>query len=400
MRTGGVLAHREFRALWGAEAQSIAGDQLAKVALTVTVYRDTGSALWSAAAYALTFLPALLGGLGLAQLADRYPRRTVMVVATAVQAVLIAAMAWPEMPVWSLAVLYAGAGVAQAPALAAQNAMTRQVLTDDHAYFASQDLRGVTNNTMMLLGLAGGGVLVGYLGGGVALLADAGTFALAALLVRAGVQHRPAAAPDRAGWCDGLRYVAATPWLRTLLGLSWLVGFVVVPEGLAPALAAELDAPSGAVGWLLAADPLGYILGLFLFARLLDLEARQRWIAPLAGLSPAILLAFAISPPLWLALLLLAAAGAVGAYQVTVAATMTSQVPNEVRGGVLGVARTGLRVAQGVGVAAGGALAELLGSAPGAIAIAGLAGALLAVPLGLAWTRLHRGTPRVEALHG
>ncbi|HEY7592819.1 MAG TPA: MFS transporter, partial [Actinophytocola sp.] len=68
-----VLAVPEFRALWLAEAQSVFGDQLAKVALTILVYDRTGSALLAATAYALTFLSALAGGLGLSQLADRFP---------------------------------------------------------------------------------------------------------------------------------------------------------------------------------------------------------------------------------------------------------------------------------------------------------------------------------------
>ena len=43
-----VLAVTEFRALWFAEAQSIFGDQLAKVALTLQVYDRTESALLAA----------------------------------------------------------------------------------------------------------------------------------------------------------------------------------------------------------------------------------------------------------------------------------------------------------------------------------------------------------------
>src|SRR3982074_2732831 len=67
-----TLANVEYRTLWFAEAQSSAGDQLAKVALAILVYGRTNSALWAAIVYALTFLPALAGGLRLAPLADRH----------------------------------------------------------------------------------------------------------------------------------------------------------------------------------------------------------------------------------------------------------------------------------------------------------------------------------------
>lgn len=57
-----ALRVREFRALWSAELLSVGGDPLPRVALAVLVYGRTGSAAWAAATYALTFLPALLGG--------------------------------------------------------------------------------------------------------------------------------------------------------------------------------------------------------------------------------------------------------------------------------------------------------------------------------------------------
>jgi MFS family permease len=392
-RTGmaAVLAVREFRALWLAEGVSIAGDQLAKVALALTVYRRTGSALWSAVVYALSFLPALAGGLGLAQLADRYPRRTVMVVGSVLQAVFVAVMAVPGMPLAAMCVLLVGVGVAQAPALAAQNAITRDVFTDDELYYRSQDIRGITTNTVMLLGLAGAGLLVAAVGSSTALFIDAGTFAAAAALVRCFVRGRPVAvSTEHTSWLAGLRYVADRPRLRTLLWLSWVVGLAVVPEGLAAPLAAQLGGPQGSVGWLLAADPFGYVVGAFVLSRYVSTELRQRSLGALAVISVAVLVGFAARPSLVGSLLLLALAGAAGSYQITIGATFTSWVPNAVRGSAYGVARTGLRVAQGIGVAAGGALAEVIGSARDAIVIAGLVGVALAVPAAVAWHRRYR----------
>ena len=61
-RWGQVFAHREYRGLWIAHGLSLAGDQLARVALAVLVFDRTGSALATAGAYAVTFLPWLVGG--------------------------------------------------------------------------------------------------------------------------------------------------------------------------------------------------------------------------------------------------------------------------------------------------------------------------------------------------
>src|ERR1700722_8212994 len=74
-----VFAVAEFRALWLAQLLSVTGDQLAKGAVTVLVYDRTHSALLAAVTFAVSFLPAFIGGLTLSGLADRLPRRAVMI---------------------------------------------------------------------------------------------------------------------------------------------------------------------------------------------------------------------------------------------------------------------------------------------------------------------------------
>jgi MFS family permease len=100
-----VFAVREFRALWFSEILSIAGDRLALVALTLLVYDRTRSPLLAAAAYAAGYVPWVVGGLFLADAADRYPRRSVMVGCDAVRAVLVMVMAVPGVPLWVLVAL-------------------------------------------------------------------------------------------------------------------------------------------------------------------------------------------------------------------------------------------------------------------------------------------------------
>ena len=101
-----VFAVAEFRALFAAHLLSVIGDQFARVALTVLVFARTGSAALTALTYALTFLPAIVAGPLLSGLADRYPRRTVMVVADVARAALVAVMAVPGVPLPVLAALY------------------------------------------------------------------------------------------------------------------------------------------------------------------------------------------------------------------------------------------------------------------------------------------------------
>lgn len=385
-----VLAVSEFRALWFAEAQSVFGDQLAKVALTILVFDRTGSPLLAAVVYALTYLSALVGGLGLSQLADRFPRRGLMVACTTTQAVLVGVMAIPGMHIAVLCGLVLAVGLCQAPALAAQNAVTREIFIDDELYLRSQDLRGITTNTLMLLGLAVGGVLVVAVGTTWALSINALTFLVSAVVVRRFIKNRQAAGSNGDGWFRAAKWVFGNSRMRVLLTLSWLVGFVVIPEGLVAPLAKELDATNAAVGWLLAADPLGFVIGTYVLSRFVSAQARVRVVGLLATASCASLIAFALEPQVAFALGLLALAGAFGAYQITVSATFNTLVPNEIRGGAYGVIRAGLRVSQGVGVAIGGAVAQGIGSAANTIALAGVLGVLIAVPTSVAWYRLNR----------
>ena len=103
-----VFAMREFRALWLAQLLSVAGDQLARVAITVLVYDRTHSALWTAVTYAVTLLPWLLGGVALSGVADRFPRRDVLVVCDVARMALVSLMVLVTMLVtsgWALGVI-------------------------------------------------------------------------------------------------------------------------------------------------------------------------------------------------------------------------------------------------------------------------------------------------------
>jgi MFS family permease len=87
----------EFRALWFSEIFSMSGDRLALVAFTLLVYDRTRSPLLSAAAFAVGYLSYVIGGLFLADLADSYPRRSIMVACDLARAALVAIMVVADM---------------------------------------------------------------------------------------------------------------------------------------------------------------------------------------------------------------------------------------------------------------------------------------------------------------
>src|SRR5579875_2490003 len=210
-----VFAISEFRWLWLAYLMSVAGDQLALVALTVLVYSRTHSPLATAAAYTVGFLPWLIGGPTLAGLADRIPRRAVMIGCDLASTVLVAVMAVPAVPLWALIVLLFLVTLLGSPYRAARSAMMPDILTGDRYVLGTAAMQ-TTNRSGRLLGFAAGGAIVGLIGARPAMGIDAATFIASALLLRAGVRLRPL--PQRPPAGDGPRRRRGESGVRLIFG--------------------------------------------------------------------------------------------------------------------------------------------------------------------------------------
>lgn len=387
-----VFAIAEFRALWAAEALSQAGDQLARVALSVLVYERTSSVGLTGLTYGLTYLPTVIGGALLAGLADRYPRRTVMVVCDILRAVLAVLMALPGMPFVPLCALLVMLTVAGGPFRAAQLAMLPDVLPGER-YLAGLAVRNITIQSAQLAGFGGGGFVIALTGPQWGLVADAGTFAVSALLVRAGVRPRPAAAagePSRGRkWSprEGLRAMWQVPGIPALFGLKMLAAFMVVPEGLAAPYAAELGLGAVAVGLILASDPVGSVVGAWAYTRWVPAR-RKRALPGVMAVCAALPLAFlALGPPLPVAVGLIALSGMFSTpYQMQATALITRAVPDRVRASVTGLTSTSLVTVQGLGIVAAGGIAQVTGVLP-TLGLAAAAGTVLAVAGAIAWAR-------------
>jgi predicted MFS family arabinose efflux permease len=385
-----LFGYRDFAVLWIAGTQSQLGDQLARVALSVLVFERTGSGLATAATYALTYLPAVAGGILLTGLADRHPRRSLLVACDVIRAVLFGVMAIPSIPLWVLCALLVVAVLAGSPYNAAEPAVVADMF-DGERYTAAIGLRTATVQAAQLIGFAGGGVVVATTGARMALIIDAVTFATSALLLRAGMTHRPAAAAaGRRGLEQiriGLRTITGDRRLRLLSGLTWLAGFWIIPEGLAAPYATAHGGGPTAVGILLAANPTGTLIGILVLTRWVPTAQRPRLLGVLAVVSGVPLIFCGLEPGVAPAAVLWGICGLLSAYLVLVVTEFVAIVPANVRGQAIGLASSGLLAAQGIGLLIGGVLASVWGVAP-AIAVAGAAGSVCAVPLTLAWHQL------------
>lgn len=392
-----VFRVAEFRRMWCGEIASIAGDQLARVALSVLVYGQTRSALLTGLSYALTYAPSLLGGILLTPLADRLPRREVMVATDLVRALLVAAVALPGTPLWLMWTLVAGVSLLNPVFKSAQLALLPQVLAGDR-FPVGMALRNITTQSAQLAGFAGGGLLVAALSPRAALALDAATFLASAALIRFGVARRPAAATTsdgrRPSWLASIGRGGRTAFgsvrLRTLILFTWLAGLPPVYEGIAAPYAATVHGGATAVGLLLAADPLGSAVGAFAYARWVPAAVRPRLIGPLAVLSAVPLLGCFARPGLAVSVVLFVLTGGLGTVALMQAtASLTVAVPDGVRSSVMGLSNTGLTTVMGLTPLLGGLLAGIVGPSP-TVALVGVAALLLTVPLAWAW---HRAGP-------
>jgi predicted MFS family arabinose efflux permease len=387
-----VFAIAEFRALWMAQLLSVIGDQLARVALTVLVYDRTRSALLAAITFVVSIVPTFIGGVTLAWLADRYPRRGVMIACDVIRAALVLVMAIPGMPLAFLVALLFLVTFAGAPFLAARAAIYPDVLAGDK-YVMGTAVTLTTYQFAQVIGFATGGAVVGFFGLRTSLLADAATFVASALIVRAWVRPRPApaalASGDRkparlAGVIAGTRLVFAHPALRTPMLFGWLAAFYNAPEGVVTPLARALGGGAAAVGVLLAAQALGQTAGALMFSRFVAPAVRLRFMGPMAVAACAVLVLFGWRPGLVVSLLILVASGLFACYQLAANAAFVRAAPPEQRSQAFGLAQGGMSLGQGTVLILAGAGAQHFAPAR-VIAGCGAVGAVMALAIALSW---------------
>jgi MFS family permease len=341
----GVLAIRDARALIGASASSQLGDWLYNAALLGYVYSATGSAGWVGAATVARLLPyVLLGPVGGA-IADRYPRRTVLLAGDLTRLLLMVVLAvvvaldGPVALVIALTMLASAAGCAEKPAALAF--LPR--LVGESRLGAANALLHTVQDLGTVLGPAIGALLLAVGPDSVAFLANGATFALsAALIATIGLRGGPAGVQlgALAHIAHGLRTAAATPFAMPLFLVVAMVELTYGAQTVQLVVYAErsLDLGSGGYGVLLTALGVGGLLSAIVNGRLASSRRVAVAIVATGAVACATQIAYAGTDLVGIALAVTVIGGAgLVACEVVAETALARIVPTEALGRVMGV---------------------------------------------------------------
>src|SRR3954454_5735116 len=265
-----ALKAPSFRRLAAALAGSQIGDWLYNVALAMLVFERTGSTSWVALTTAARVVPIVaLGPFG-GVIADRFDRRRVMIACDLARMAVMGALgivALSGLPIVLAPVLGALATAAASPYPPAVAATTPRLVADADLP-AANALRSAIGAGGIVVGPAAGAVLLAFASPAAAFFANAGTFALSALLV-ASLAAGPAFAPGtgdggRSGVLPDLREGAAA--LRACPPVLFAVGADVAVSAVYGAQTVLLAGSDG-YGLLLAAIGAGGLAGAAIGAR-------------------------------------------------------------------------------------------------------------------------------------
>jgi MFS family permease len=181
------------------------------------------------------------------------------------------------------------------------------------------------------------------------------------------------------------------PYLLFLLGVGPAVS--IVAEGLAVPFSHELGHGTSVAGIIMAANPLGSVVGLILIGRL-TLAAQQRLTVPLAVASAGCVTAAGATT--WfggtvaLTIALIGLSGACLAYLSTIQSEVASLIAPHLRGRVFGLANAILMVSQGAAIALAGVIAASTKIAPALVGIGIVGGVAMTV---VGYRMVHRQPP-------
>lgn len=390
-----LRGNRELTAMLSARALSGVGDQVARAVLALVVLqRGDGGPLLSAVVLAVGYLPLTLGFALLGSIADRFPRRQVLLVCDLARATLIVVLALlvgRGVPVWAVLVVLLAAELFSPASSSASQALLPDLARSHVEYQQANAIKGTLDQVVQVLGFVLGGLLLQVASASVALLVDAGSFVLSFVLLAVFVRRRPAPAepgtsPARlaSDLRRGVRVIRHTRSLRWLVAFAWVAAaMLVATDGVALAYALNEGASDSVAAALLAATPAGAAIAAFVVGRW-SMARQIALMFPMAAASTIPMVLSGFEPTLLMAWAMWFVVGLFQGYIVTVMTLTVLITPEDQRGQVTGLAAAGFNTVAAATFLVMGWLAESV-TAAFALCFAGSVGLALLVLLWMAW---------------
>ena len=331
LRLARALAHRNYRLFFSGQSVSLVGTWITRVAIGWLVYRLTGSVLLLGIVSFAGQIPTLLLAPIAGVIVDRHDRHRILIwtqTAALLQSAALAVLTLSELiTVPQLLGLQLLQGVINAFDTPARQALVVEMVADRADLPNAIALNSSMVNGSRIVGPSLGGVIIAAVGEGWCFAIDAVSYV--GVLISLGLMRlepRPRATTGvpmlhdlRSGW----RYVTASLPIRSALILLSIVSTAGVPYTvLMPAVVAEsLGGGPDTLGLLMGATGVGALFGALYLASRTTVVGLGRVILIGTIAFGASLIAFSGAGSIWMAVPLLAVAGA--GFIVQAAATNT-----------------------------------------------------------------------------
>jgi MFS family permease len=342
-----AFRHPPYARLWTGAFVSNVGTWMETVAIGIYVTDKTGQAAWTGTVAAAAFVPiAILGPVGGA-LADRIPRRSLLMTTTLVQTGLAALLTTlfvvgaPSAPVVTAIVF--GGGIASALGFPAYQAMLPDLVPPDDLASAMA-LSSAQYNLGRVVGPAVAGIVIAT--GGYAWALGINTFSFFAVVFVLLTLHLPRPTPPPAGetlWRSmvvGGRYVRSDGGIRVSVAAMCINTLLAAPFiALVPAMSEKVfDAGARGTSILVTAQGIGAVLMGFALGSLTTRYGIRRVVVSMLTLLPPALVLYAAAPVLAVSAITLLVVGALYLGALSSFFTVAQlRAPAHLRGRVLAV---------------------------------------------------------------
>jgi MFS family permease len=379
-----VMRGRNFALLWFAGLVSYTGDWMLLIALPITVYEVTGSALATGGVLIANKLSSLVLGSVAGIFVDRWDRKRTMVVSNLVRALLLLPLLAVDSAerVWIVYVVAAALSAVGQFFRPAENALLPRLVGEEHLVPANA-LNALNDNLSRLIGPALGGLVAAWIGLGGVAAADAASYLVAAGMIAAIASTTgQESTPPRDGaavtgtvtalwheWLAGLRVIWGNTVLRVVFGVFALasIGEGVMGTAFWIYVDKSLGGGTREAGWLVSAQAIGGLVG----AVVIGAWGKTRspisllgWGAVGIGLIDLVIFNYpAFLSGIWLGLFLMAVAGVPAvAFGTGYAAAIQSETGDTYRGRVFGALLAMSALFMIVGAVIAGLATERLGA--------------------------------------